>query len=392
MLWRTANQEYKETRLLMDTIVEIKATGYQAPQAVEAAFEAMEAKIQLFDVNDKKSELARLNRHPNKPTPVSPELRRVLQASFYYYHKSGKRFDISILPLVELWQKSEQAGQVPKQAQIAKVLVVTGMDKIELDNDKKTVSVPEGMKLDLGAIAKGYIADCGIVEIRKYNVKRAIINAGGDIATLGAPPSGRWEILVDQPDDQHEAMRVFLKANEVIATSGNYERFYEIDNQKYSHIINPLTGCPLTDAKQVSVIAGSALEADAIATCLMVMDNSDRSLGIFPEADTMIRSKENTVISNGFMHRIAGQEIANKKKLKVNVRGELVREQFLNPKQTDKFAVDTKAGQVWIEIEGGRVRVTDSPCPDKICEKMGWISKKGQQILCVPNQLIISIE
>lgn len=393
MLWRTTNQEYKETRLIMDTIVEIKATGYQAPQAVEAAFEVMEAKRKLFDVYDEKSELAALNRNPNnEPILVSPEFKKLLQASFYYYQKSGRCFDISILTLTELWQQAELAGQLPTQEQIAQALAFTGMDKLEFDEAQGTISVPKGMKLDLGGIAKGYIADCGIDAMKKYNLKKAIINAGGDIATLGAPPSGRWEILVDQADDRQEAMQVYLKANEAIATSGNNERFYEIEKQRYSHIIDPQTGYPLTGSKQASVIARSAMAADATATCLMVMDPADVSRTGFPGADTMVRSKENTLISDSFRNRIIGQEVPNAKKLSINVQGERVREQFLHDKETDKFAVEAKSGKVWVEIKDGKVRVTEAPCPDKICVQRGWISKKGQQIICVPNQLIISIE
>ena len=178
-------------------------------------------------------------------------------------------FDISIAPLLELWGFYEHELNKPDTAEINQAKNLVDYKKIQVGKD--SIIIPEGMKLDLGGIAQGFAADRVKMILKKYNVISALINIGGEIALIGQSPKGRpWRIGIKHPRGEGIIETVELK-DEALSTSGDYEKFFIINNKRYPHIINPKTGFPALSFVSVTIFASSAAFADAIATAVAVM-------------------------------------------------------------------------------------------------------------------------
>lgn len=182
---------------------------------------------------------------------------------------TGGLFDLSIAPLLELWGFYEHELNKPNTAEINQAKNLVGYRKIQLKND--SIIIPEGMKVDLGGIAQGFAADRVKMILKKYHVISALINIGGEIAVIGQSPKGRpWRIGIKNPRGEGLIETVEIE-NLALSTSGDYEKFFLIENKRYPHIINPKTGFPARDFVSVTIFASSAAFADAIATAVAVM-------------------------------------------------------------------------------------------------------------------------
>ncbi len=178
-------------------------------------------------------------------------------------------FDISVAPLLELWGFYDREFRIPDSTEIITTKELVDFSKVEIKND--SIIIPEGMKVDLGGIAQGFAADRIGNILRQGHVKSAIINIGGEIMAIGQSPKGRpWHIGVRNPRGKGLIETVEL-TDGVLSTSGDYEKFFVINNQRYPHIINPKTGFPALDFASVTVFAEKAAFADAIATAIAIM-------------------------------------------------------------------------------------------------------------------------
>jgi len=178
-------------------------------------------------------------------------------------------FDISIAPLVEVWGFYEHEFTDPDTAVIQTALSLVDYKKIKTNDD--SIRIQPNMKLDFGGIAQGYAADRVAEILKKYNVKSALVNVGGEIVTIGRSPKARsWRIGIKNPRGQGLVETVEIE-NSALSTSGDYEKFFLFENKRYPHIINPKTGYPALDFASVTVFAKSAAYADAIATAVAIM-------------------------------------------------------------------------------------------------------------------------
>lgn len=241
------------------------------------------------------SELSRLNRRAGgEPMAVSPELFYVLQRSAEVSAQTDGAFDVTVGPLSALWARAREEGRLPETAARRRADSLVGWRRMELDPIAGTARLSEpGMRLDLGGIAKGYVLDEALRELRRFGVERALLEAGGDVVAGRAPP-GRdgWRVevrLQTAPSDTlvvgssapvgapppTDVGRVFRIAHAAVATSGDTQQFVEIDGRRYSHIVDPRTGLGLTHRIAVSVVAPSGLLADAYATAVSVLGPND---------------------------------------------------------------------------------------------------------------------
>ena len=223
----------------------------------------------IFSVYLKGSELSKLNMAlPDVPTNVSVDLYDVLKLSRKWFLISEGLFDPTVAPLVNLWKKASKEKTLPSEESIKDKLKIVGFDKIGLV-DGEVVFKRSGMKIDLGAIAKGYIADRLADNLRVRDVDAGFVDAGGDIRIFGDKP---FVVGIKNPISE-EIIKKVSCMNGGIVTSGNYARFSVIDGRNFSHIVNPKTGWPLENASLMSVtaLAPDAVSADALATSLMVM-------------------------------------------------------------------------------------------------------------------------
>ncbi|PIQ88787.1 MAG: thiamine biosynthesis protein ApbE [Candidatus Omnitrophica bacterium CG11_big_fil_rev_8_21_14_0_20_42_13] len=265
---------FTQTRLIMGTVVEITATD---KSAIEKAFSEIERIDALMSIYNPNSEISRLNKqHELK---VSPDTLYVLEKAKYFYEKTEGAFDITVGPLVKLWNikenmyKDADRIRVPAKDKIDKMLSYIGSNFIDIDAEKSIIKLQgNNLVLDLGGIAKGYAVDKAVEELKRCGVTSALVNAGGDLYCLGKKGWSYWTIGLQDPYKRNEISRKFALKNRAVATSGNYEQFFIYQNKRYSHIIDPRTGYPVdNNICSVSVFAGDCLTADVLATAIYVL-------------------------------------------------------------------------------------------------------------------------
>lgn len=270
-------------------IVLYAANENQASQAVQAAFDRVKHLNSIMSDYEPDSELSRLSKTAGtgKAVKVSEELWPVLVYSQKLARESDGAFDITVGPVVNLWRKARRARQLPPPEVIADFRKAVGYEKLVLNEREHTaaLTVP-GMKLDLGAIAKGYAADEAIKTLQAHGIRSAFVAASGDIMVSDAPPGKPgWRIEItplDTPDAP--PAKFVLLAHQALATSGDLFQHIEIEGKRYSHIVNPKSGLGLTDHSLVTVLAKDGKTADALATTISIVGpehglNLGRKLG-----------------------------------------------------------------------------------------------------------------
>lgn len=241
-------------------------------RVVEASLERMGEIDRIFSNYREDSVLAEVNRSAGVgPVSVPREFLFLTRASIDYSELTEGAFDITVGGLFELWRAAAAAGKVPSETEIAGALECAGFRKIRLDEEKSRISfASDCLRLDFGAVGKGYAVD-RIMEIAKENgIKRGLVNFGGNIFALGSPDGKEfWEVAVAAPGGGFVS-RLGLR-DRGIATSGDYERYFEFPERKYSHIIDPMTGHPSENSALVIAVARTAAEADVFSTAISVL-------------------------------------------------------------------------------------------------------------------------
>ncbi len=246
-----------------------------AASAWEAVMARLEDLNNLFSDYDPESELSRLCTlgGPGRPIRVSRELWEVLSRAKEFSRLSEGAFDVTVGPVVRLWRRARRQRTLPSEARIAEALQLVGYENLRLDETDHTVELlREGMRLDLGGIAKGYAGDQVLSLLAERGISQALVDIGGDIR-LGDPPPGKegWRVAIEPFGDGDRPPQVLLLSRCAIATSGDTERFVILGGRRYSHIVDPRTGWALTGNMQVTIVAPEGIAADALASAVRVM-------------------------------------------------------------------------------------------------------------------------
>ncbi len=270
-------------RLVMGTfarVIVVAQNSKVAQKAVEDAFAAIEKVDDLMSDFKDDSEIGIVNKEAfQRPVQVSDSTFEVIQRSIKFSKLTNGAFDITVGPLVALFRKEKETQIAPTNEEIEQAKSKVGYEKLILDEANRTVSFSvEGMKLDLGGIAKGYGIDKAIEAIQKNGALGAMVDIGGDVRCFGTPPEGRksWVVGIQNPniDDQSSGSGLImtLKANnKAITTSGDYQQFVLIKGKKQSHIIDRKTGTGAEGLSSVTIITDNATNADALATAISVI-------------------------------------------------------------------------------------------------------------------------
>jgi thiamine biosynthesis lipoprotein len=223
-----------------------------------------------WEADSELSILSRSSRH-GEYQRVSDELFEVLSFSRKLSTQTDGAFDITVGPLSRLWRIARHQKKLPNQYKINQCLSRAGYQKLELlESNQSARLTQKNMVLDLGAVAKGYIADRMLAVLKDAGFARALIDAGGDL-TIGDAPRFKKGWAVKIGGLANSSSKTIELSNCAVATSGDLEQFLEIDGRVYSHIINPRTGYGLESRAQVSVVAENGMLADALAsTCLVL--------------------------------------------------------------------------------------------------------------------------
>lgn len=233
--------------------------------------------VNIFSDYIDSSELNRLCAnagHFNSPFPVSPALYDILSIAQTAWQKSSGSFDITLGPVTQMWRKARKEKSWPSNNLVAENLSLTGFDKVFMDPKNHLVVLKKpGMKIDLGGIAQGYIAQKVINRMQQKGVTIALVDVSGDITAIGSPPGTKgWTIGVNLPEQGHELLNKFLLvSNKAVTTSGDTFQYMLHDGKKYSHVVDPATGYGLTSRRNVTVIASDGTTADWLTKACSIL-------------------------------------------------------------------------------------------------------------------------
>lgn len=227
------------------------------------------------------SEISRLNRGEQLAS-IPPELSGLIHDSLAVSVATDGAFDITVKPLVQLWKSCAGEGRLPRAAEVGGALAAVGYRHVSIEPGGVPAFDVPGVMLDLGGIAKGYFADEAIGLLARGGATRAIVDCGGDVSTWQRPRSAAhgvdpklFRVAINHPLHPGQQLGVIELDQGAIVTSGNYERFYEIDGHRYCHIFDPRTGWPVEGVYSVTLLAPTGLMADALATAVFVMGPED---------------------------------------------------------------------------------------------------------------------
>ena len=226
----------------------------------------------IFNNYSDSSEISRVNQNAAAaPVAVSQDFFVVLKTALDFARLTGGAFDPTVGPLVKLWGFGKEP-RVPSQEEIEAAKELVGWRYVILES--QTVRFTKsGVRLDLGAIAKGYAADCLVDILRERGVQRASLSLGGNVYVYGKKPGGSlWSVAVRNPEKPGQNSFMLKTQNATVVTSGAYERFFVQDGKTYGHILDPATGFPADSGlASVTIVSQNSMVADALSTSLFVL-------------------------------------------------------------------------------------------------------------------------
>lgn len=280
-----AQQVFKKKALLMGVDFEFSVVANSEKKAEElfkiALSETMRVE-NLISSWKSSSQTSEVNRMAGiRPVKVDAELLDLIVRSKRISQLTAGYFDISFASLDKLWYFNEPMKVLPDSLAVAKSVAKINYRDILIDKKKSTVFLKKkGMRIGFGSIGKGYVAEKVKQVLIKAKVSAGLVNAGGDLTTWGAHPfTQKWLIQLADPNKVLKNAATFKLMNSAVVTSGNYAKYIEFNGKRYSHIINPKTGWPVTGLKSVSIFCTNTELADALATAVFVM-GKERGLAL----------------------------------------------------------------------------------------------------------------
>lgn len=258
------------TGFYFDTVVAL--TLYGAPEGLmEEMWQACARWERMLSRTVSGSDVDRINRAEGETVTVEAETWELLQAARDLSERTGGAFSVTIAPLSSLWHFTGDEHVLPSAEAVQAALPLVD-DRCIVLGEGNTVTLPAGMQIDLGGIAKGYIADC-MAEMIRGRVSGAILNFGGNVYVLGQKPDGSaFRVGVADPADPASSAAILTVRDTSVVTSGTYQRCFTLDGTTYHHILDPATGFPAqTGLLSATVVAESSMTADALATACIVL-------------------------------------------------------------------------------------------------------------------------
>lgn len=267
------DQDLTYTDMLFDTVIKIQILDPADESILDGLKKLCEKYDTMFSATNTDSELYKLNHATGQPFTVSSETANLIQEGIHYSELSGGAFDLTIEPVSALWDFKADKPTVPSSDAIAQAVSHVDYTKVDIQDNTVTLEDPEA-GIDLGAIAKGYIADQVKTYLKKQGIKHAIINLGGNVDVIGTKPDGsKYNIGIQKPfDESGEAITSVQLKDQTVVTSGIYERYFKKNGKLYHHILDPRTGYPCeNNLYSVSIITDSSTKADALSTTCFLL-------------------------------------------------------------------------------------------------------------------------
>lgn len=268
-------EPYTQEEFLLGTYTRIRIFDQDKEDALQPAFDRIKELGDKITINESGSEIDEINENAGKePVKVSKDIYDLLKKSRDYSEESEGGFNLTIGAVTQLWRIGFDDARKPAQDEIDEALKHIDYNKIAFDDDKQTVYLEdEDMMIDLGAIAKGYIADEAVAVLRDQGVESAIVDLGGNIFVLGHSNRGEnedWNVGIQDPNsDRGSVLGTIEESDKTIVTSGIYERYLEEDGETYHHIFDSKTGYPYdNDIASATVITDESIDGDGLTTVI----------------------------------------------------------------------------------------------------------------------------
>ena len=259
-----ADSSIKMTGMYFDTIVSVEVWGTADESILDHCKEMCTRYEQLFSRTIDTSDVSRIN----AAGEIDPETAELLEMGLYYGELSYGRFDITIAPLSELWDVKNNPGNIPDQETIDEARSHVNYENVILDQNTVTLTDPKAA-IDLGGIAKGFIADKLKAYLTGKGIDHALISLGGNIVAVGGRPNGQpFHIGIQKPfAETNEAITTVEISGQSVVSSGTYERYFKKDGKIYHHLLDPGTGYPYDNhLLQVTIISDASADGDALST------------------------------------------------------------------------------------------------------------------------------
>lgn len=256
------------TFFAMDTMMDF--TIYGESGLIDQSESLIASLESLVSVTDTGSELYAINQTGSGT--LTGKASSLMEQALEICRRTDGALDLSIYPIVRAWGFTTGSYQVPDEAEIQALLPLVDYRKIQYDAADGDVTLPEGMEIDLGSVAKGYAGQLVAQMLWEHGVQSALLNLGGNVQTVGAKPDGSpWQIGIKDPQGE-DAMMVLSVEDQAVVTSGGYERYFEQDGQTYWHIMDPSTGHPADSGLiSVTIVGDEGVVCDGLSTALFVM-------------------------------------------------------------------------------------------------------------------------
>jgi thiamine biosynthesis lipoprotein len=302
---RNSNDEevktIKRIKILLGTVVEVQvrdADEQKAEDAITKAFVEVKRIDDLFTTYNEASLVWKLNNSTDSIIFVDPEVYDLIVLCDSITRLSNGSFDVSLDNLTKVWGFYTDDPQLPTRTEIDSALLTSGWQKITLLGDNKIIK-KENLRLNFGAIAKGYAVNKAIDVLRKLGIKAALVNAGGEISVIG----NDWIVGIQHPRETNSIIKKIKLNGYTVATSGDYEQYFKVDRVRYHHILDPKTGYPSKGLQSVTIINKSNAYADALATAVFVM-GKEKGMKLIETLDgtevMLIDSEGKIFYSSGF--------------------------------------------------------------------------------------------
>lgn len=288
----------------LDTVITVTLYGTEKESILDHCLSLCESYEALFSRTMEGSDVYRMNHAGGQPTQVSPETARLIEKAISYSNISDGAFDCTIAPLSTLWDFKNNPGQVPSQEEIEAARSLVDYRTIQVSQTTVTLKNPSAA-IDLGGIAKGYIADRLKDYLTSQGITSALINLGGNVLTIGSKPDGSpWNIGIQKPFAERNASIASLKVtDQSLVTSGTYERYFTVGGTVYHHLLDPATGYPAdTGLSSVTILSDDSIDGDALSTSCFVLgiDKGMELIESLPGVEALfVTSEDELLYSSG---------------------------------------------------------------------------------------------
>lgn len=296
----------KETEISLsgfyfDTVIMVDLFGSEAKDAAQKCMELAALYDGLLNKNTETSDIYVINHAGGKTVNVNEKTAEILGDALSFAKETNGRFDPTIGALTDIWDFKSDDPAVPSDAEISDALSHVNYENVILDGTNVTLKDDKAM-LDLGGIAKGYIADVLKEEIKNYDVDYGFINLGGNVLTINSKPGNKpFKIGIKDPDPFSDGSITTVEViDKSVVTSGSYERFFIKDDVLYHHILDTKTGCPVrNNLLSVSIIGEKSTICDALSTILFIkgIDEGTKYLDNYPGYEAIFITDTREIIS-----------------------------------------------------------------------------------------------